>query len=78
MANYEYKFLHGPPNGVALFPWASQAVKDAIGRGSFEKKLNQLAGDGWEVISCNTASEGPLIWLTVTATVVLRRATTPA
>ncbi len=73
MVNYEYKILHGPPNGILLFPWASQELKDRIGRGSFEKNLNKLAKEGWEVISCSTSSEGNLFWLSPKATVLLRR-----
>jgi hypothetical protein len=74
MGNHEYRILHGPPDGIALFPWASQALKDAIGRGSFEKKLNKLAEEGWEVVSCSTATEGIFLWMRVTATVLLRSA----
>jgi len=73
MANSEYKILHGRPNGYALMPWASQTIRDAIGRGSFERQLNQLAEEGWEVVTCSTASEGSFLWFTPQATVVLRR-----
>lgn len=73
MGNYEYTVVHAPPVGIALMPWASQAVRDAIGRGSFEKKLNTLADDGWEVVSFSTATEGAFLWFRVVATVLLRR-----
>jgi hypothetical protein len=73
MAQHEYKILHGPPGGIALMPWASQALRDQVGRGSFERKLNALAAEGWEVISCSTASRGNFFWISPQATVVLRR-----
>lgn len=70
---YEYTVVHAPPAGVLLMPWASQAVRDAVGRGSFEKRLNKLAAEGWEVVSCSTAAEGMFLWSGVMATVLLRR-----
>ena len=54
-------------------PWASQKVRDEIGRGSFEKKLNALADDGWELVSANTNSVGGFLYLGTHATVFLRR-----
>ena len=63
MAHYEYKVLYGSPAGSALMPWASQKIRDEIGRGSFEKKLNKLAEDGWEVVSTSTNSVGSLLWM---------------
>ena len=73
MGKHEYKVLHGNPTGTWLMPWGSQKVRDAIGPGSFEKRLNQLADEGWEVISCNSASVGSFLWMGVVATVLLRR-----
>jgi hypothetical protein len=74
MGDYEYTVVHAPPAGILLMPWASQAVRDAVGRGSFEKRLNRLADEGWEVVSFSTATEGAFLWLRVVATVLLRRA----
>jgi len=73
MANYEYKVLHGSPTGSLLFPWAPQALRDEIGRGSFEKKLNKLAEDGWELVSTSTNSVGTLFFMGTYATAFLRR-----
>ena len=73
MPKYEYRILHGKASGTLLFPWASQKSKDLIGPGSFEKKLNDLARDGWVVISCSTAALGSFLWVTPMATVVLQR-----
>lgn len=73
MDNYEYTVFHAPPAGMALMPWASQAVHDAVGPNSFETRLNKLVEEGWEVVSCSTATEGNLLWSRVMATVLLRR-----
>ena len=73
MLKYEYRILYGKPSGMLLMPWASQRSKDLIGPGSFEKKLNDLANDGWVVISCSTAALGSFIWVTPMATDVLQR-----
>ena len=73
MAHYEYKVLYGSPTGHFLMPWASQELREKIGRGSFERQLNALADDGWEVISCSTASGGSLFVFSPYATVILRR-----
>ena len=73
MENYEYMVVHAPPAGMVLMPWASKAVRDAIGRGSFEKRLNKFAEEGWEVVSCSTATEGVFLWFRIMATVLLRR-----
>jgi hypothetical protein len=73
MGNYEYAVVHAPPAGILLMPWASQAMRDAVGRGSFEKRLNKLAEEGWEVVSFSTATEGAFLWSRVMATVLLRR-----
>jgi hypothetical protein len=74
MDSYEYRILHGPPGGTWLMPWASQSAREEVGRGSFERKLNKLADEGWEVVSFSTASEGNFAWSQVAATVLLRRA----
>jgi hypothetical protein len=73
MAQYEYRVLYGSPKGHFLMPWASQELRDKMGRGSFEKQLNMLADDGWEVTSCSTASAGTLFFFSPCATVILRR-----
>lgn len=73
MPMYEYKVLYGSPTGLSLMPWASQKVRDEIGVGSFEKKLNRLAEEGWEVISCSTTSVGNFLFQGAAATVLLRR-----
>jgi hypothetical protein len=33
MSSYEYTVVHAPPDGILLMPWATQAVRDAVGRG---------------------------------------------
>jgi hypothetical protein len=73
MRGYEYKVLVGSPTGTLLMPWASQKVRDEIGRGSFEKKLNAFADEGWELVSANTNSVGGFLYLGTQATVFLRR-----
>jgi hypothetical protein len=54
-------------------PWASQDLRDKIGPASLEKQLNLLADEGWEVITCSTASAGSLFYVSPYATVILRR-----
>ena len=54
-------------------PWASQKVRDEIGRGSFETQLNKLADDGWELVSASTNSIGGFLYLGTQATVFLWR-----
>lgn len=78
MPCYEYKVLSGSPSGALLFPWASEKVRDEIGRGSFEKKLNKLADEGWEIVSASTNSVGGFLYLGTQATVFLRREKDPA
>ena len=74
MARFEYKVLHGSPmGGQSLMPWASREMRERVRSLSFESQLNDLAADGWEVISCTTASDGNFLWLIPTATVILRR-----
>lgn len=74
MSDVEYKIVHAPPDGMLLMPWASQAVRDAVGPGSLAKRLNKLAAEGWEIVSLSTANEGSFFWCRVMATVLLRRA----
>jgi hypothetical protein len=73
MPIYEYKVLYGSPTGHWLMPWASQKMRDEMGVGSFEKKLNRMAEEGWEVISCSTASAGGFFYFSPYATAILRR-----
>lgn len=73
MARYEYKVLSGSPTGALLMPWASQQIRDQIGRGSFEKKINNLADEGWEIVSASTNTVGNLFFMGTHATVILRR-----
>ena len=54
-------------------PWASQKVRDEIGRGSFETQLNKLADEGWELVSASTNSIGGFLYLGTQATVFLWR-----
>ncbi len=76
MAAYQYKVLTGSPSGTVLMPWASQKVRDEVGRGSFETRLNKLADEGWELVSASTNSIGGFLYLETQATVFLRRETT--
>lgn len=73
MASYEYKVVSGSPTGAMLMPWASQKVRDEIGRDSFEKKMNALADEGWEFVSASTNSVGGFLYLGTQATVFFRR-----
>ena len=73
MAKYEYKVLSGPPTGALLMPWASHEVRDKIGRGSFEMKINALADEGWELVSASTTSVGGFLYRGTHATVFFRR-----
>ena len=54
MGKCEYKIVNGNPKGSLLFPWASQRQRDSVGPASFEKKLNDLAGDGWRATPLRT------------------------
>jgi len=54
-------------------PWASQEVKDEIGLGSYERKLNKLAQEGWEVIESSTSAVGNFLYLRPVTTTLLRR-----
>ncbi|MFH0884199.1 MAG: DUF4177 domain-containing protein [Candidatus Micrarchaeota archaeon] len=73
MAEYEFKVIYLPPNGVMLMPWASQELKDSIGRGCLERALNKHAKEGWEVISVDTVTRGNFLWLRTSALVIMRR-----
>ena len=73
MPRYEYKVLYGRPTGTTLMPWASEKVRNEIGPGSFERKLNEIAEHGWIVVSCTTASAGNFLYHVPAATAVLQR-----
>ena len=73
MAGYEYKVLYGSPPGAMLMPWASQEVREEIGPGSLEKKMNTLANEGWEMVSASTNSVGGFLYRGTHATVFFRR-----
>ena len=73
MAKHEYKVLSGSPTGIRLMPYASEELKDSVGPGSYERKLNELANDGWEVVSSSTASVGNLFSMKPVMTTILRR-----
>lgn len=73
MAGFEYKVIYLPPNGVALMPWASQELKDSIGRGCLERAINKHAKEGWEVTNVEMISRGSLLWLTAWTLVIMRR-----
>ena len=66
MPNYEYKFLCGSPKKPPM-------VREKVEAGSFEKKLNTLVEEGWEVVSASTNSRGSFLWQDTVATVFLRR-----
>jgi len=71
MPRYEYKVLCDRPAGQWVAPWVSAKLKDEIGPGSFERKLNEFAEQGWVVVSCTTA--GGSFWCSLMATAVLQR-----
>jgi hypothetical protein len=73
MAKYEYKVLSGSPTGIRLMPYASEELKDEMGPASYERKLNGLAEDGWEVMSSSTTSVGSIFFLKPVTTTILRR-----
>ena len=73
MVEYEYKVIYKPPNGILLMPWASQEIKDSIGRGCLEKALNTHVKEGWEVISVETIPMGNFLWHHAWALVIMRR-----
>ena len=72
MPIYQYRIVYGRPLGMRLMPYAGQDVKDQIGPGSLEKKLNQLGEQGFEIVSCTTNTVGSFLLQHVAATVVLR------
>jgi len=73
MPRYEYKVLSGSPAGLRLMTYASEDSKHEIGPGSYERKLNELAQDGWEVISSSTSAAGSFLFLRLVTTTILRR-----
>jgi hypothetical protein len=73
MPNYEYKFLCGSPKKPPLLRWVPQQVREKVEAGSFEKRLNTLVEEGWEVVSASTNSVGSFLWQGTDATVFLRR-----
>ena len=73
MAAMQQPGRHGRPTGTTLMPWASEKVRNEIGPGSFERKLNELAEHGWIVVSCTTASAGNFLYHVPAATAVLQR-----
>jgi len=73
MTNYQYKVIYARPGGFLLWPWAKQELKDIVGRQGMEKQINKAAAEGWEVVSCSTASTGSLLYFFPMATIVLRR-----
>ena len=73
MAKLEYKVLSGSPTGILLMPYASKELKEEVGPGSYERKLNELAEDGWEVVSSSTASVGNFFYVKPVTTTILRR-----
>jgi hypothetical protein len=70
MNEYEYKWIYRPARKPLLLPWASQKTRDLF---DVEKTLNDLAAEGWEVISCNTTSVGTFLFFVGVVTVLLRR-----
>jgi hypothetical protein len=70
---HEYKVLFGRPGGFLLFPWASRKLKETIGPHALETQLKKLAADGWEIITCTSASHGSFLYVFSMVTIVLRR-----
>lgn len=77
MGDTEYKVVYARPGGFLLFPWASNELKDSIGKQGLEKQLNALAAEGWEVVSCTSATFGTILYMFPMATVVLKRQKQP-
>lgn len=77
MAYVEYKVVYARPGGFLLFPWASKELKDSIGKQGLEKQLNAWAAEGWEVVSCTSATLGTLFYMFPMATVLLKRSKQP-
>lgn len=71
--NYEYKLIYDKPGGMWLFPWASQEVKDRCGPQALERRVNELAANGWELVSSSTWSTGNFFWITGCAMMVFRK-----
>jgi hypothetical protein len=81
MPNYEYQVIYSKPVDPLFLPWSPQKWKDAakekgvekaLGMG-LENQINKAADEGWELVSCSTASAGSLFSFTPMATAVLRR-----
>lgn len=53
--------------------YASEELKHEIGPGSYERKLNELAQEGWEVIASSTSSVGSFLFIRPVTTTILRR-----
>ena len=77
MTDHEYKVLYARPGGFLLFPWASKEVKDTIGKQGLEKQLNALAAEGWEVMSCTSATTGSLFYWFPMVTILLKKEKPP-
>ena len=73
MEKYEYKVLRGRPGGTYLMPWASKEVQDKVGLGSYERRLNKLADEGWEIVKFSTVTTGNFIYMIDVAVTLLRR-----
>ena len=73
MAQFEYKVLTGPPGGTKLMPYASEELKKDIGPGGYERKLNELGANGWQVISSSTTAAGNFLFSTPVTTTILQR-----
>jgi Domain of unknown function (DUF4177) len=71
MIKYEYKVIYH--NMDDLGPLASQERQDKQGRRGLEKSLNELADEGWEIVSCTTAATGAFLYFSPKATIILRR-----
>lgn len=67
MPKFEYKVVHMPPRPPFTL---SQKVRDEL---NLEKVLNQMADEGWEVLSCTTTVSGGFLYLSPITTVILRR-----
>ena len=73
MVDYEYKVIYKPTGGMTLMPWAPQKMKDEMGHGCLERKINEYAREGYEVDKVTTSTKGFLFMYDRTL-VVMRRA----
>ena len=71
--SYEYKVIYEKPGGTVLFPWARQELKDRLGPQAVERRINELATDGWELVSCSEWSTGNFFWISGSVMIVFRR-----